>query len=215
MVWNIVRLVNSMSKSSLGNDRHSWGEPEWIHKTSHPTPLIINKYIHAKSHQSYPTLCNPMDYSHQAPVSMIFSRQEYWSGLPFPSPRDLPNPGFEPTSFMSPAFAGRFFTTGTILEALFIYLFPLLMSPVREHSYGTQISSHFLPIQRGSSHFFPKFWSHKVSSHISPKLPNHWSQPTHCGINHTSGHFSFQSVALLYVLSTSKIFHHHCPSRLS
>ena len=49
--------------------------------------------------QSCPTLCNPMDYiAHQAPLSMYFSRQEYWSGLPFPSPGDLPDPGMEPSS---------------------------------------------------------------------------------------------------------------------
>ena len=47
---------------------------------------------------SFPTLCNPMDCSLPAPPSMGFSRQEYWSGLPFPSPRDLPNPGVEPGS---------------------------------------------------------------------------------------------------------------------
>ena len=43
----------------------------------------------------------------QAPLSMGFVRQEYWSGLPFPSLRDLPNPGIEP---VSPALAGGFFT---------------------------------------------------------------------------------------------------------
>ena len=49
--------------------------------------------------QSCPTLCDPMDSSlHQAPPSMGFSRQEYWSGLPFPSPGNLPNPGIEPRS---------------------------------------------------------------------------------------------------------------------
>ena len=48
--------------------------------------------------QSCPTLCNPMDCSLQAPPSMEFSRQEYWSGLPFPSPGDLPNLGIEPGS---------------------------------------------------------------------------------------------------------------------
>ena len=42
--------------------------------------------------------CNPMDSTHQAPPSMGFSRQEYWSGLPFPSPEDLPDPGIEPSS---------------------------------------------------------------------------------------------------------------------
>ena len=48
--------------------------------------------------------------AHQASLSMGFSRQEYWSGLPFPPPGDLPNPGIEPASLMSPALAGRFFT---------------------------------------------------------------------------------------------------------
>ena len=50
--------------------------------------------------QSCPTLCDPMDCSlpHFSGKSMGFSRQEYWSGLPFPSPEDLPNPGFKPGS---------------------------------------------------------------------------------------------------------------------
>ena len=62
--------------------------------------------------QMCPTLCNPMDYiACQAPLSMEFSRQEYWSGLPFPTPEDLPDPGIEPMSLASPALAGRFFTT--------------------------------------------------------------------------------------------------------
>ena len=47
----------------------------------------------------------------QAPRSMGLFRQEYWSGLPCPPPGDLPNPGIEPTSLMSPALAGRFFTS--------------------------------------------------------------------------------------------------------
>ena len=52
----------------------------------------------AKSLQSCPTLCDPWTVAHQAPLSMEFSRQEYWSGLPFPSPGDLPEPGIEPES---------------------------------------------------------------------------------------------------------------------
>ena len=44
------------------------------------------------------------------PLSMEFSRQEYWHGLPFPTPGDLPNPGIEPMSPATPALAGRFFT---------------------------------------------------------------------------------------------------------
>ena len=48
---------------------------------------------------------------YQAPLSMGFSRQECWSGLPYPSPGDLSDPGIEPVSLTSPALAGRFFTT--------------------------------------------------------------------------------------------------------
>ena len=54
----------------------------------------------------------PWTVAHQAPLSMGFSRQEYWSGLPYPPPGDLPDPGIEPTSLTSPALAGGFFTTG-------------------------------------------------------------------------------------------------------
>ena len=46
----------------------------------------------------------------QAPLSTEFSRQEYWSGLPFPTPEDLPKPGIKPVSLASPAWAGKFFT---------------------------------------------------------------------------------------------------------
>ena len=45
--------------------------------------------------QPRPALCDSMDCGLQAPLSMEFSRQEYWSGLPFPSPGDLPNPGID------------------------------------------------------------------------------------------------------------------------
>ena len=55
-----------------------------------------------------PTLATPWTVVLQAPLSMEFPRQEYWFGLPFPSPRDLPDPVVEPAS---PALAGRFFTT--------------------------------------------------------------------------------------------------------
>ena len=53
----------------------------------------------------------------QSPLSMEFSRQEYWNGLPCPLPGDFPDPGTEPASLMSLALAGRFFTTSTTWEA--------------------------------------------------------------------------------------------------
>ena len=59
----------------------------------------------------------PWTAAHQAHPSMGFSRQEYWSGLPFPSPGDLPDPGIEPTSLASPALAGGLLATSTTWEA--------------------------------------------------------------------------------------------------
>ena len=54
--------------------------------------------------------------AHQAPLSMGFSRQEYWSGLLCPPPEDLPNPRIEPASLISAALAGGFFTTGASIS---------------------------------------------------------------------------------------------------
>ena len=69
--------------------------------------------------------------AHQAPLSLEFPRQEYWSGLPFPPPGDRPNPGIEPVSLTSPALAGGFFTTvplgkatghkGSLLKFLWVW----------------------------------------------------------------------------------------------
>ena len=59
----------------------------------------------------------PWTIAHQALLSMEFSRQEYWSGLPCPPPGDLPDPGMEPKSLLSPALASVFFTTNATWEA--------------------------------------------------------------------------------------------------
>ena len=70
----------------------------------------------AKSIQSCPTLRTAMDCSPQALLSMGFSRQEYWSGLPYPPPEDLPDPGTEPVSLMSPALVGELLTVWATQE---------------------------------------------------------------------------------------------------
>ena len=67
----------------------------------------------------------PWTVDHQPPLSIRFSRQEYWSGLPFSPPGDLPNPGNEPKSPASPILAGGFFITelpGLIIYVIFIYI---------------------------------------------------------------------------------------------
>ena len=55
--------------------------------------------------------------AHQVPLSMGFSKQEHWRGLPCPPPGDLPNPGIEPMSPRPPVLTGRFFTTSATREA--------------------------------------------------------------------------------------------------
>ena len=75
-------------------------------------PIIFYRFYHRHSYVcvlscfSYVRLCaTPWTVARQAPLYMEFSRQEYWSGLPFPPPGDLPNPGTEPVSLLSPALA--------------------------------------------------------------------------------------------------------------
>ena len=62
-------------------------------------------------------IATPQTGARQAPLSMGFSKQEYWSGLPCPPPGDLPNPRIEPTTLSSPALVGRFFTISATWEA--------------------------------------------------------------------------------------------------
>ena len=88
------RTVPSPPMSELGH-AHSW-----------PTRML-SRFSRV---QLFVTLWT---VARQAPLSMGFSRQEYWSGLSCPPPGDLPNLGIEPASLMSPALAGGFFTTGT------------------------------------------------------------------------------------------------------
>ena len=65
--------------------------------------------VKVKVAQSCPTFCSTMDCTLPGSLSVDFSRQEYWSGLSFLPPGDLPNPGIEPMSPVSPALAGGFF----------------------------------------------------------------------------------------------------------
>ena len=72
------------------------------------------------SHCNHVQLCVTLwTVACQAPLSMGFSRQEYWSGLLCPPPGDLPDLGVEPMSLMSPALAGGFFTISATWDDLF------------------------------------------------------------------------------------------------
>ena len=83
--------------------------------------IDFDTYLQILCECSLPKSCRlletPWTTALQAPLSMGFSRREYWSGLPFPPPGDLPHPGVDPESLVSPALASGFFTTGTTSEA--------------------------------------------------------------------------------------------------
>ena len=68
---------------------------------------VLNKFCHIELFATLKTVAL------QVPLSLGFCRQESWSGLPFPLPKDLPNPGIKPKSLRSPALAGGFFTSST------------------------------------------------------------------------------------------------------
>ena len=72
--------------------------------------------MHAKSLQWLWLFATPWTGACQASPAIEFSKQEYWSGLPFPSPGDHPDPRVEPLSLKSPALAGMFFTSSTTRE---------------------------------------------------------------------------------------------------
>ena len=86
----------------------------WLETVNH----TIGGHVCVLSCFSRARLCmTPWTAALQAPLSMGFSRQEYWSGVPYPPPRGLTNPGIRPMSLMSPALAYGFFTTSAPWEA--------------------------------------------------------------------------------------------------
>ena len=107
----------------------------------------------------------------QAPLSMGFSRQEYWSGLPFPLPGHLPDPWIEPSPFTSPALVGGFFIASTTWEASSSHLqsFPASGSfPMSQffasggQSIGASASASVLPVT--IQDWFPLGWTGWISS---------------------------------------------------
>ena len=77
---------------------------------SDPVHWVMEWRIGAQSLSHVQVFTFPWTVAHQPPVSKVFSRQEYWIGLPFLTPEGLPNPGRESKALASPALADRFFT---------------------------------------------------------------------------------------------------------
>ena len=117
-------------------------------------------YNHVRAHvlSHVALFVTPWTVSRQAPLSMAFSRQEYWRIVACLSPGDLPDPGIEPMSHMSPALAGRFFTTsatfylGKVKESEVTQSCPTLCNPMETRllcpwdflGKNTGVGCHFL-----------------------------------------------------------------------
>ena len=128
--------------------------------------------------------------AYQAPLSMGFSRQEYWSGLPFPLPGDLPNPGIEPMSLMSPSLIDGFFTTSATWEAQLLYSVqfssvaqscPTLWDPMNRSTPGLLVPHH-LPE-------FAQVHVHCIGDAIQPSHPLVPSSPSALSLSPYQGCF--------------------------
>ena len=116
-----------------------WGKSSWSMGPETDSMLRVRKGVYWKSARKStvfpcglitklcPTLATPWSVACQAPLSMVFFRQEYWSGLPFPSPGDFPDPGFKPRS--SALQAGSLLTEllcpGSLCDHLLIWTWNL------------------------------------------------------------------------------------------
>ena len=109
-IWKIIT-------SRLCKDWFSYFFWSW-HSISYYILLLKLLKVKVKSLSRVWLFVTLWTVAYQASLSMGFSRQEYWSGLPFPSPGDLPDAGTEPMSLVSPTLACGFFTTSITWEAL-------------------------------------------------------------------------------------------------
>ena len=140
--------------------------------SSNISPLSFSMAVCLLSHFScVRPFATPWTVARPAPLSMGFSRQEYWSGLPFPPSGDLSDPGIEPVSPVSPAFAGGFFTTELpgkplliVILCLFFYWLSVFFFLNYRHSflYVLPVSSYTAPFTSGSKEEPKKRGSQRV-----------------------------------------------------
>ena len=132
---------------------------------SHLPGLTLSHSMHVwvLSRFSCVQLCvTPWTVACQSPLSMGFSRQEYQSGLLFPSPGDLPNQGIEPRCLMSPALAGRFFTTTATGEALPLHVSLTQLQARWPHCFWN------MPRTSSRSEYLPETPPRELTAHLSP-----------------------------------------------
>ena len=116
---------------------------------------VLSRFSHIRLFET------PWTVACQAPLSMRFSRQEYWSGLPCPTPGDLPNPGIQPASLMSLTLAGGFFTSSATWEIPSNFVLLLLL-----------LQSHFSHVWLCAT---PQTAAHQAPPSLGFSRQEHWS----------------------------------------
>ena len=127
--WPIITPPTDYSSPPTGaNDFLSPHKTNVMSTVKHYLAVCVCVCVRAHTRaQSRPTFCNPKDCSPPGSSVPGIPRQEYWSGLPFPSPGDLPDPGIEPTYLQSAALAVRFFTMNATGKQYLLKLNMLLL----------------------------------------------------------------------------------------
>ena len=122
--------MSGVDKEQSAQGLYSRKGPGSFHSEDSETPeedfhlkAALSFYVHSAP-SVVPDCVTLWTVACQAPLSLEFSRQEYWNGLPCPSPGVLPDPGIEPVSLMSPEFSGGLFTTSTTCKAIILLWVP-------------------------------------------------------------------------------------------
>ena len=144
--WNCHRLTEKLQGQYFSEKKDLFFTESFERKFSNQCP-VIPKYVNVWFLWSCQVtsvvvqlFVTRRTVAHEVPLSMGSSSQEYWSALPCPSPGDLPEPGMEPVSLMSPALAGAFFTISATWEAL-TRTFPTLLQDNYQNE-GIEVDIH-------------------------------------------------------------------------
>ena len=176
--------ICKMAKSGVGQSerRHEdlfcssncwFNSLAWSNAAPHPPASSESSFsaicVHAKSLQSCPTLCDPMDCNLLGSSVYGMCRQKYWSGLPCPPPGDLPVLGIKPTSLGSAALAGpTFFPSSATWEVLLSHSLLLKAALCRVSS---QCWLWYPSPNESLSHHPPALWSYRCLHHSKSQLP--------------------------------------------
>ena len=162
--WNVTYLKAVRGQSQIFH--RAFPQRDFLSPTQLKCTIILLWSVVSDS-------VTPWTVAHQAPLSIEFSRQDYWSGLPYPSPGGLPDPGSEPACLASPILAGRFLPAAPDIpraekSSYGVALFPLSVLSCLFSVLSTPKCSGLMPSNRSVSFIF--FSPATPGAKISPAI---------------------------------------------